>query len=338
MNTVPVAVAVGRLDLAPICLGANVFGWTADEPTSWAVLDAVAAAAQGWGLSILIDTADVYSAWVPGNSGGESEQIIGAWRAARPAELTGVLAIATKVAKHPQRRGLSAATLRDAVDDSRRRLRVEQLDLYYAHEDDPLLAPEQIAEHFAALQRSGAIGQWALSNVGPARTRAIAEAATRLGLPGPVALQPQHSLVHRSDVDGEDGVGVVAEELGLAVLPYYALAAGFLTGKYSRDQLGRTPGTARGGRVAAYLTEAGFALLDVLTAVATEQAVPPASVALAWLRSRPQVAAPIASASRVEQVPALLAGATVQLTAEQTERLDAASTAFVAGAGRGGNR
>lgn len=332
--TGPTPARVGSLQIAPICLGGNVFGWTADRRDSFAVLDAVAEAALSWGVPVLVDTADVYSAWVSGNRGGESERLIGDWRADRPADLVATLLVATKVGKHPDRRGLAPATVRAAVEASRARLRADSIDLYYAHEDDPSRTPAQLVDTFADLQHAGLIRQWGLSNVDPARTRSIVEAAAALGGPGPVALQPHYSLVHRVDVDGPDGLGAVATDLGLAMLPYYALASGFLTGRYGHGDRGAVPAGARGARVAAYLTDAGLGVLDVVTEVAAQAGVAPASVAVAWLRTRAQVAAPIASASRVEQVPALLAGAGLSLTAGQVRRLDTASAPFVAGSGR----
>ncbi|HRW20071.1 MAG TPA: aldo/keto reductase [Dermatophilaceae bacterium] len=311
-------VAVGTLRTLPLCLGGNVFGWTADEPTSHAVLDAFLA-----GGGSLVDTADVYSAWVPGHAGGESEAIIGRWLAARGAD-GARLRVATKVGKHPQLRGLAPETVRAALDDSRRRLGRDTVDLYYAHEDDPSRTVDEIAEIFGTLVREGSVRNWGLSNVSAERTQAILDAAQAAGYPLPVAVQPNYSLVHRTEVETQ-GLDAVCRAEHLAILPYYPLAAGFLTGKYR-------PGTAvqgeRAARAAAYLTDDGLAVLDAVDAVAAETDSTPVAVALAWLRAQPMVAAPIASASRPEQVPALLAGAALRLSAEQVARLDAASAPF----------
>lgn len=307
---------IGKTKVFPLCLGGNVFGWTADHDTSLAILDAFIA-----GGGNFIDTADVYSAWVPGNSGGESERIIGAWLA------TGVdrdkLVIATKVAKHPRYRGLSAHNVRMALDGSRRRLGVDRIDLYYAHEDDEHVRLEEWLEVFNGWVVAGTIGGYGLSNFSVERTEAVLATVAREGWAAPVALQPPYNLVNRTTV--EAGLGDLAVAHHLALVPYYGLASGFLTGKYARDEAAHG---ARAQAVSKYFTDAGWAVRDAVVDIATEHDCEPGTVALAWLLTRPGVAAPIASASVPEQVPALLAAASLKLSRAQVKRLDAASAAF----------
>jgi len=296
------------LDVAPLCLGGNVFGWTADRDASFAILDAFV---EGGGD--FIDTADQYSAWVDGNPGGVSESIIGEWLAdRRPA---GVV-VATKVGKHPDARGLAPVNVRAACEGSLRRLGVEAIDLYYAHEDDPDVAIEEVVDGFAALQRDGLVRHVALSNFEADRVRAWVEAADRLGVARPVVLQPHYNLVHR---EAERGLLQAALELGMSVVPYYALASGFLTGKYrSSADLERS---ARGPRAAAYASDAAWRVVEALLDIAASRGVAPATIALAWLQAQPGVAAPIASASRPEQLGALLAASGVELEPAELGRL-----------------
>ncbi len=312
---------VGTLDVLPICLGGNVFGWTANEPATYAVLDAFT---EGGGS--FVDTSDSYFQSAPGNSGGESETLIGGWLRARGAQARDRLAIATKVGKWNQRLGLSRANVRAALDDSRRRLGTDVIDLYYAHEDDPTQPVEDIIATFDELIREGSVRNYGLSNFGLQRFTAALEAAVSAGYAVPAALQPDYSLVHRGEVEAT-GLGAAAVEHGVALVPYYALASGFLTGKYHR---GEAATGSRAPRVTAYLTDEGFQVLDVLQAVAEGVGAPLASVALAWLRYQPGVAAPIASASRPEQVSALVESARVALSPEQVDRLTRVSEPFVA--------
>lgn len=307
---------IGSRPVTPLCLGGNPFGWTSDHTTSLATLDAFV---EGGGN--FIDTADVYSSWVPGNSGGESERIIGAWLA------TGVdrgrLVLASKVAKHPRYRGLSAHNIRMALDGSRRRLGVDTIDLYYAHEDDEHVALEEWLGLFNALIAAGTIGGYGVSNFSLERTQAVLDVVEREGWARPVAVQPPYNLVSRRTV--ESGLSALAVSHKIGIVPYYGLASGFLTGKYSR---GETARGARAGSVGKYFTDEGWAVLDAVVDIATELDCEPATVALAWLRSRPGVVAPIASASGPEQVPALLASATLKLGRAHVNRLDKASAAF----------
>jgi aryl-alcohol dehydrogenase-like predicted oxidoreductase len=305
------------LDVFPLGLGGNTFGWTSDEETSFAVLDAYVG-----GGGNLIDTADSYSAWVPGNAGGESETIIGQWTAARRNRDSVI--IATKVDRHPQFRGLSRSNVLAAADASLSRLRTDRIDLYYVHYDDPDVPVAEAAGVFSELRKAGKIRYVGLSNFTAPRLREWFTVSAAEGFAPPVALQPHYNLVERAAY--ETSLAPVAAEFGLGVLPYYALASGFLAGKYrsASDHAGaaRQPGATR------YLTSpTGPAVLAALDSVVANRggAVPPATVALAWLRSRPNVVAPLASARTVDQLPALLASATLDLTAGEIEALDQAS-------------
>ena len=304
------------LDVFPLGLGGNTFGWTSDKDTSFAVLDAYVA-----GGGNFIDTADSYSAWVPGHAGGESETIIGEWTAARGNRDSVI--IATKVSRHPQFRGLARGNVLAAADASLTRLRTDHIDLYYVHYDDPDVPVADIAGTFSELQRAGKIRHVGLSNFTAPRLREWMAAAAAEGFAPPVALQPHYNLVERAAY--ETSLAPAAAEFGLGVLPYYALASGFLAGKYrsTADHAGaaRQPGATR------YLTPTGLAVLAALDSVAADRGVDPATVALAWLRARPQVAAPLASARTVDQLPALLASASLNLAADETEALDKASAA-----------
>jgi aryl-alcohol dehydrogenase (NADP+) len=302
------------LDVFPLGLGGNTFGWTSDKDTSFAVLDAYVA-----GGGNFIDTADSYSAWVPGHAGGESETIIGEWTAARGKRDSVI--IATKVSRHPKFRGLSRGNVLAAADASLARLRTDHIDLYYVHYDDPDVPVAEAAGTFSELQRAGKIRHVGLSNYTAPRLREWLAVAAAEGFAPPVALQPHYNLVERAAY--EASLAPVAAEFSLGVLPYYALASGFLAGKYrsAADHAGaaRQPGATR------YLTPTGRTVLAALDAVAADRGVEPATVALAWLRSRPQVAAPLASARTVDQLPALLASASLDLAADEIEALDKAS-------------
>ncbi|OWA14255.1 alcohol dehydrogenase [Streptomyces sp. CS159] len=302
------------LEVFPLALGGNVFGWTADQDTSFAVLDAYTAAGGNF-----VDTADSYSAWVDGNSGGESETVLGKWLAARGNRDDVVLA--TKVSQHPDYPGLSAANIRAAADASLRRLGTDHIDLYYTHFDKPEVPVEEIIGALDELVKAGKVRHIAASNISAERLAESLEFSDREGLARYVALQPHYNLVSRDTYEG--GLGDLAERSGLAAVPYYALAAGFLTGKYR-------PGTAvdspRAGGAAKHLeTERGRRVLAALDEIAEAHDAPVATVALAWLAGRPTVAAPIASARTVEQLPALLGVAELHLTEDEAERLTRAS-------------
>lgn len=306
---------IGRsdLDIRPLSLGGNVFGWTADRDTSFAVLDAFHA-----GGGDFIDTADGYSAWVPGNSGGESETLIGEWLASRKPEN---VVVATKVSTHPQFRGLSAANVRAAAEASLTRLGVDTIDLYYAHFDDAETPLEETVAAFGSLVRDGLVRYVAVSNYTAARIREWISLAEAGGFDLPVAVQPHYNLVHRTEVETE--IVPVAEEFGLSLVPYYALASGFLTGKYrTPDAAGDSPRASGAAKLA---TPAGLALIDALEDVGRAHGASIATTALAWLRVQPTVAAPIASASKLEQVADLVASMSLDLSADDLARLDAAS-------------
>lgn len=303
------------LDVLPLSLGGNVFGWTADRDASFAVLDAFHA-----GGGDFIDTADAYSAWAPGNVGGESETLIGEWLASRKPEN---VVIATKVSQHPDFRGLSAKNVRAAAEASLRRLGVETIDLYYAHYDDASVPLEETVAAFGDLVTDGLVRYTAVSNYSADRIRSWIELAAAGGSALPVAIQPHYNLVHRNDV--EEHIIPVAREFGLSLVPYYALASGFLTGKYrSTDAADQSSPRASGA--AKFATPQGLAIIDALEGIGKAHGVSIAATALAWLRAQPTVAAPIASASRVEQVPDLLDGARVDLTPAEVADLTRVST------------
>lgn len=303
------------LDVLPLAVGGNVFGWTADEPTSFALLDAFA---QAPGLSV--DTADGYSHWVPGHTGGESETILGRWFAARPGARERVV-VATKVSSHPQFRGLAAANVAAAARESLRRLQTDRIDLYWAHHDDASVPLAETAAAFSALVDEGLVRWIGLSNYSPERIDEWVAIARRDGLHLPVAYQPQYNLLER---EFEGARRERAEEHHLGVLPYYALASGFLSGKYRADA--PAPATPRADRAAQYLDERGRRVLAALDEVAAAHGAAVASVALAWLRVQPTVVAPIASASRVDQVPALLASTTLDLAPDELAALTTAAS------------
>ncbi|WP_333752348.1 aldo/keto reductase [Streptomyces sp. IBSBF 2394] len=302
------------LEVFPLALGGNVFGWTADRDRSFAVLDAYTAAGGNF-----VDTADSYSAWVDGNSGGESETVLGQWLAARGNRDDVVLA--TKVSQHPQYPGLSAANIKAAADASLRRLGTDRIDLYYTHFDKPEVPVEEIIGALDELVKAGKVRHIAASNISAERLAASLEFSDREGLARYVALQPHYNLVSRDTYEGE--LRDLAERAGLAAVPYYALAAGFLTGKY---RPGTNVDSPRAGGAAKHLeTERGLRVLAVLDEIAAAHEAPVATVALAWLAARPTVAAPIASARTVEQLPALLGVAELSLTEDEVGRLTQAS-------------
>lgn len=304
------------LDAYPLSLGGNTFGWTTDQAASFAVLDAYAAAGGNF-----IDTSDSYSAWAPGHSGGESETIIGAWARAR--RNRDQLVIATKVSQHPQFRGLKAATVAAAADASLRRLQADHIDLYYAHYDDAGTPLEETVAAFGELQRAGKVRHVGVSNYTGERLREWIAAARAGGWPLPVALQPHYNLVARQPYEGT--LAPVAAEAGLGVVPYFALAAGFLTGKYRTPQ--DLQGPARGQMAGRYFSPAGLKVVEAMDQVAAARGAQLASVAIAWLLGRPGVVAPIASATSTAQLGALVAGATLKLSAGEAAALDEASSA-----------
>jgi aryl-alcohol dehydrogenase-like predicted oxidoreductase len=300
------------LHIAPLVLGGNVFGWTADKPTSFAVLDAFVAAG-----GTMIDTADVYSAWVPGHQGGESESVIGEWL--RSSGKGDKVQIATKVGMLPGEGGekLAPARIAAAADASLKRLGVEQIDLYFAHQDDDAVAQEDALAAFAKLIDAGKIRALGASNFHAMRLKSASDAARAHGLPHYQVLQPEYNLVSRHKFEGELQDYCVVHDIG--VVPYYGLASGFLTGKYrSADDLGKS---VRGGRMGDLLEGKGKAVLAAMDEVATETGATLAQIALAWLAAQPGVTAPIASATSVAQMEELAGSIGLELTEGQLDRL-----------------
>ncbi|MFH9420527.1 aldo/keto reductase [Streptomyces sp. NPDC017529] len=305
---------LGSLSVSPLSLGGNVFGWTADEPQSFAVLDAYVAAGGNF-----IDTADVYSAWVPGNKGGESETVLGNWLASRGNRDDVV--IATKVGAHPEHKGLAPATIKAAVDESLSRLRTDYIDLYYTHYDDESLDVSEFLPALDELVKAGKVREIAASNISAQRLEAALAFSADENLARYVALQPHYNLVSRETYEGE--LADTAARHGLAAVPYYALASGFLTGKYRPDS---TVESARTEKAAQYLaTDRGRKVLAALDTVAAAHQAEHATVALAWLAAQPTVAAPIASARTVDQLPALMAASDLHLTEDELTLLNQAS-------------
>ena len=301
------------IELPPFSLGGNVFGWTADEAQSFAVLDAARAA----GIHF-IDTADVYSAWAHDGVGGQSEEILGRWIADRGARDETI--IATKGGMHPGTDNLRPETLQATLDASLKRLGVDTIDVYYAHQDDGGNLAETL-HAFDGFVKQGKIRAIGLSNFTAQRLREALDVAEREGFAKPSVLQPKYSLVERAFEHEEQEVAAYGQ---LAVVPYFSLAAGFLTGKYR-------PGTTdvaspRAGQAAKYLQDPrGIGVLDALDEVAAAHDVEVATVALAWLKAQPTVAAPLASARTVEQVGPLAASLALDLTADELAKLSAAS-------------
>jgi aryl-alcohol dehydrogenase-like predicted oxidoreductase len=300
------------LRIAPLVLGGNVFGWTADRAASFAVLDAFVA-----GGGTLIDTADVYSAWVDGHTGGESETMIGEWLKAS-GHRDRVL-IATKVGMLGEDK-LAPAHIVAACDASLRRLGTDRIDLYFAHQDDDAQPQEAVAEAFATLVRDGKVRVLGASNFHAARLKSAIETARAAGLPHYQVLQPEYNLVSRHAFEGELQNYCVTENIGAT--PYYGLASGFLTGKYrTRDDLSQS---VRGARMGDLLEGKGRAVLDAMDAVAADTGATLAQIALAWLITQPGVTAPIASVTAVPQIEELLGAIDLRLSDEQRERLTVA--------------
>jgi aryl-alcohol dehydrogenase-like predicted oxidoreductase len=304
------------LEVSPLCLGGNVFGWTADEKTSFAILDALVA--EGFNF---IDTADVYSRWVPGHKGGESETIIGNWlrRTGRRAKVI----IATKVGMEmgPSDKGLSRSYILRAVERSLQRLQTDYIDLYQSHQDDPNTPQQETLEAYGTLIRQGKVRVIGASNYTAERLGAAREASEQGGYPRYETLQPQYNLCERASY--ESALEPLCLSNGLGVIPYFSLASGFLTGKYrSESDLSKSP---RGQSVKKYLNERGLRILGALDQVAREHHATPGKVALAWLLARPGITAPIASATSVEQLRDLVDATRLTLDAASVELLNHAS-------------
>lgn len=304
-----------NVDIFPVNLGGNAFGWTADEPTSFAVLDRFVELG-----GTFVDTADSYAAWVD-EVGGQSETILGRWLAARGSRED--VLVATKVARKPGREGLAHDNVVAALEESLERLQTDHVDLYYAHYDDEdVPVAEQVAT-FDSLVRRGLARAVGLSNFSPERMREWFETARREGATVPVAVQPRYSLVSRQGYE-RDYAPLVAE-FGAMVFSYPALASGFLTGKYRSEA--DLDGQPRGAAARRYLEAGGLRVVDELVRVADRHGVQPATVALAWVLAR-GITAPIASVSRPDQLDALMAAPRVRLSADDVAALDEASQGF----------
>jgi aryl-alcohol dehydrogenase-like predicted oxidoreductase len=305
------------IKVSSLCLGGNVFGWTADEATSFAVLDAFSDAGQNF-----IDTADTYSRWKPGNKGGESETILGNWMKQRGNRQR--LVIATKGGKEmgPGKKGLSAKYITEAIEDSLRRLQTDYIDLYQSHEQDPDTPIEETMRAFSKLIEQGKARAVGASNYQPQQLEESLQVSRELGLARYESLQPHYNLVERAVY--ETTLEPICLAHKLSVLPYWSLASGFLTGKYrSQADLAKS---ARGKDAGKYLDARGLRVLAALDEVAAAHSSTPTAVALAWLMARPSVTAPIASATSVEQLQQLVAAVAVQLTPEEIKKLDSASS------------
>ncbi|MBB3931632.1 aryl-alcohol dehydrogenase-like predicted oxidoreductase [Kaistia hirudinis] len=303
------------MTIAPLVFGGNVFGWTADEATSFRLLDAFV----DHGFDA-IDTADVYSSWVPGNKGGESESVIGNWLKARPGVREKVK-IFTKVGSdlgQPGKKGLSERWILQAADESLARLGIETIDLYFSHWPDAAVSQEETLGAYAKLIAAGKVRAVGVSNVDANQLGEALRISAEKGLPRYEVLQPEYNLYARSTFEGALQQLCVAEDIG--VVTYFSLASGFLTGKYrSEADFGKSP---RGGGMGDYFNDRGRAVLAALDAVAASHNATPAAVALAWLMAQPGVTAPIASATRLDQFESLARAAELVLSPEDLARLD----------------
>jgi len=304
------------LEVSPICLGGNVFGWTVDEPMSFRLLDAWVDAGMNF-----VDTADVYSRWVPGHAGGESETILGKWF--RQSGKRNRVVLATKVGKPmgDNDKGLSKAYIRRAVEASLRRLKTEVIDLYQSHDDDIETPLEETLTAYAELIKEGKVRAIGASNYTGPRLALALETSRRLGVPRYESLQPLYNLLEREPYESE--LEPVCREHGVGVINFYALASGFLTGKYrSAADLGKS---VRGSGAGKYLNERGLAVLGALDAVSATVGATPAQVALAWQIARPGITAPIASATNPAQLAGLVDAAALTLDTPSIELIDRVS-------------
>lgn len=304
------------LEVAPLALGGNVFGWTADERTSFAILDAFVDAG-----GTMIDTADVYSFWVAGHQGGESESVIGRWLKRDPSKRDKVV-IATKVGFNE---GLAPETIAKGCEASLQRLGIDRIDLYYHHKDDPNVPLAESLGAMDVLVKAGKIRAVGLSQYSAERLEEAMQTAKDHDLARPCALQTWYNLVDRPKLEG--ALRDVALEHGLGIIPFYGLANGFLSGKYRTvDDLGKS---TRGSRVADYLKGNGVEVLSALDQVSAQTGAPLAAVALAWTNAQPGIVATLASATSVEQLAELTVSLDLSLTREQLRLLDDASATSV---------
>ncbi|WP_326768766.1 aldo/keto reductase [Streptomyces sp. NBC_01591] len=309
------AIPHSNLDVFPFCLGGSVFGWTADRATSFRILDTFVEAGGDF-----IDTADSYSQWAPPNAGGESESILGDWLTSR--RIRDRVTIATKVGRKSDLMGLSSKVVRQAVEASLRRLRTDYIDLYYTHADDPHTPLQETLFTLDELISEGKVRHIGASNISGPRLAESLATSKRSGLAKCIVVQPPFNLMEREIF--ENDLAPVCERERISCVPYFSLAQGFLTGKYRQNA--PTPDSVRSPAASAYGdTDRGRAVLRALDETATEHGTTPAAVALAWLRTRPHVIAPLASGRTPEQLAELLPGATLELTETDIHRLDAAS-------------
>lgn len=304
-----------NLEVSPLCLGGNVFGWTADEAASHRLLDAFLAAGFNF-----VDTADSYSTWVPGHKGGESETVIGRWLQSR--KNRDKVIIATKVGSEiAGKKGLSKAYILSEVEESLQRLQTDYIDLYQSHRDDPVTPVEETLEAYAQLVRQGKVRAIGCSNFTADRIRESLAVSRSKGFPRYECLQPNYNLYDRADYETQ--LEPVCRQERLAVIPYFSLASGFLTGKYrTQDDLAKSP---RGRFVQKYLNDRGLHILKALDQVAKNHDSTPGKVAIAWLSSRPSVTAPIASVTTIEQLHDLIHAVNLRLGQSDLEQLNDAS-------------
>ncbi len=304
------------LEIAPLVFGGNVFGWTVDQAASFKLLDAFFAA----GFNS-VDTADVYSKWVPGHVGGESEIIIGEWMKQRGNRNRVIVATKVGMDMGDGKKGLSKSHILRSAEDSLRRLQTDYIDLYQSHIDDPDTPLEESLEAYAELIKQGKVRAIGASNHKAERLAAALETSRKTGLPAYQTLQPNYSLIERAEY--ESNLEPVCEKEGLGVINYFPLAGGFLTGKYRSES--DVAGKARARNVTKYLNERGFKIVDALDKVANKFNATPARVSLAWLLARPSITAPIVSATNIEQLNDLLASVEMPLDRDSIEFLNQAS-------------
>jgi len=309
---------IGNSDLEtyPIIFGGNVFGWTIDEKTSFGILDAFVD--HGFNM---IDTADVYSVWAPGNHGGESETIIGQWIKNKGNRDKVVIATKVGYAMSPEKKGLSAKYILQEVEESLKRLQTGYIDLYQTHADDLETPIEETLEAYATLIKQGKVRVIGTSNMKADRITQSLECSAKLAIPAYQSIQPEYNLYSRQQYETE--LEPLAKEKNIGVITYFSLASGFLSGKYRSEE--DFTKSKRGGGIKKYFTERGFSILKALDEVANKHSSDPASVSLAWLIARPGITAPIASATSIDQLHALTRSIDIRLDAEDVEKLDMAS-------------
>ncbi len=305
-----------EIRISPLVFGGNVLGWTANEATSFKILDAFLA--EGFNC---IDTADVYSRWVPGHQGGESETVLGKWMKARGCRYKVVVATKVGMEMGPGKKGLASAYIEQSIDASLKRLQTDYIDLYQSHIDDTSTSHEATLETYDKLIKQGKVRAIGASNFTGIRLREALDISAQHALPVYQSLQPHYNLCERADY--ETHLEPVCLEKGVGVIPYFSLAAGFLTGKYrSEADFGKSP---RGAGMKKYLNERGLRILSALDGVAKQTSSTPTAVALAWLLARPSITAPIASATTVQQLETLVAGTRLQLDRSAIDLLNQAS-------------